>query len=94
MGLIQNIKNALVPHSDETEQLLQWLGIDPGQTKAINETTYFTCLKVLAETMGKLPLKLYQEQPGGGRSRADPGQGEAMLMDRPNPYMTDRKSVV
>lgn len=88
MGLIQNIKNALVPGSDETEQLMEWLGIDPKQTKAINETTYFTCLKVLSETMGKLPLKFYQEQPGGGRSRADPGQAEAMLMDRPNPYMT------
>ena len=42
MGLIQNIKNALVPGSDETEQLMEWLGIDPKQTKAINETTYFT----------------------------------------------------
>ena len=88
MGIISRIKNSLVPHSDETEQLLRWLGIDDTDTKAISETTYFTCLKVLAETMGKLPLKYYKYQPGGGRTRADPGQGGRMLIDRPNPYMT------
>lgn len=88
MGLMNRIKNALVPGSDETAQLMEWLGIDPKQTKAINETTYFTCLKVLSETMGKLPLKFYKELEGGGRSRADPGQGEDLLMNRPNPYMT------
>jgi HK97 family phage portal protein len=88
MSILSRIKNAFVPGDAETEQLLEWLGIDRNDPKAISETTYFTCLKVLSETMGKLPLKYYQSQPGGGRTRADPGQGAALLMDRPNPYMT------
>lgn len=88
MSILSRVKNALTPGSAETEQLLAWLGIEGTNPKAISETTYFTCLKVLAETMGKLPLKYYQQQPGGGRSRADPSQGAGLLMDRPNPYMT------
>lgn len=88
MGILSRIKNSLIPGSAETEALIRWLGIDTEDPKAISETTYFTCLKVLAETMGKLPLKYYQQQPGGGRTRADPAQGMRLLMDRPNPYMT------
>ena len=87
MGILSRLKNALVPGGDETERLMHWLGIDSSDPKAINETTYFTCLKVLSETMGKLPLKYYQAQSGGGRTRADPWQGAELLMNRPNPYM-------
>ena len=37
-----------------SRRLLEWLGIDPDQEKpeALSETTYYTCLKVLSETMG------------------------------------------
>ena len=34
------------------EKLVEWLGLDSSKPKAIAETTYFTCLKVLSETMG------------------------------------------
>lgn len=65
----------------------EWLGIQrPGQ-KAINEVTYYTCLKMLSETMGKLPLKYYKTE-GEGRIRAAPEDGIRLLMDRPNPIMT------
>lgn len=66
--------------------LLDWLGIQPGN-KAINEVTYFTCLKMLSETMGKLPLKYYKSE-GDGRIRADPDSGALLLMNRPNPVMS------
>ena len=36
-------------------ELLDWLGINP-KSKALNEVTYFTCMKMLTETMGKLRL--------------------------------------
>ena len=71
----------------EDEELLKWLGIKPGKQKAINEVTYYTCLKMLAETMGKLPLKFYKTE-GEGRVRADPDAGIGLLMNRPNPVMT------
>lgn len=69
------------------DALLQWLGVDPRRHKAISEVTYYTCLKMLAETMGKLPLKYYKTE-GEGRIRADPDAGAALLMFRPNPIMT------
>lgn len=49
--------------------------------------TYYTCLKMLSETMGKLPLKYYKSE-GNGRIRADPDAGARILMTRPNPIMT------
>ena len=70
------------------QAFLEAMGIDPC-SKSIQEVTYFTCLKVLSETMGKLPLKLYQSEPMGGRKRADTDDaGLIALSQRPNPYMT------
>ena len=47
--------------SMEDEELLEWLGITTRDRKKISEVTYFTCMKMLSETMGKLPLKYYQD---------------------------------
>ena len=70
------------------EKLLEWLGIDASlPKKEINETTYFICMKMLAETMGKLPLKFYRETELG-RIRAAPGDEQLLLMGRPNMIMT------
>lgn len=94
MGFFRNIwnvlqsndgKNAVVSMNDE--RLLQWLGIDPEQTQAISEATYFTCLKMLSETIGKLPLHYYQ-RTSAGRVKADPTDATLLLTTRPNPYMT------
>lgn len=69
-------------------ELLKWLNIDPTTSrKAINEATYFTCLRMLSETMGKMPLKFYQ-RTGSGRIRADPNDAARLLMYRPNHVMT------
>lgn len=69
-------------------ELLGWLGID-GKVpkKALSEVTYFTCLKMLSETMGKLPLKYYK-QTDKGKIRAEPNQAARLLMTRPNRVMT------
>lgn len=73
---------------NEEARLLEWLGIDKDQPrKAINEITYYTCLKLLSETIGKLPLKYYQ-QTDDGRVRADPTEATLKLTMRPNDYMT------
>ena len=75
-------------YSASDKAFLEALGID-ANSKAIQEVTYFTCLKVLSETMGKLPLKLYHTEPSGGRERADTNdQSLIALTERPNPYMT------
>lgn len=80
------IRNEAVPLSDQ--RLLEWLGINDDRPRSeVNEITYFTCLKMLSETIGKLPLKYYQETEGG-RIRADPDEMARILTVSPNPYMT------
>lgn len=93
MGFLQNIYNALRPEpknqsvSLNDTRLLDWLGIDQSQTESIHEATYFTCLKMLSETMGKLPLHFYQ-QTDAGRKRAQATDMTYLLTVRPNKFMT------
>lgn len=44
--------------SMEDERLLEWLGISGTPKKVLSEVTYFTCLKMLSETLGKMPIKI------------------------------------
>jgi len=67
-------------------ELAEWLGIDVTKDK-LSEVTYFTCLKMMSETVGKLPLKYYQETDKG-KIRADPDDMTRLLTVRPNPVMT------
>ena len=86
---IRNAVNALVrPTADlNDEKLLEWLGINTKDKKLTGEVTYYTCLKMLSETMGKLPLKYYQETERG-KIRADPDDVTRLLTIRPNKIMT------
>ena len=96
MGLIRRIINAITAENGtdpitvdlNSQKLLEWLGIDSEKPEAISEMTYFTCLKVLSETMGKLPLKYYREAEQGGRVREPPTAAGKLLMYRPNSAMT------
>lgn len=69
------------------QQLLDFLGIGNADEKDINEATYFACMKVLGEAIGKLPLKLlkYNEKNGVIAARDHPLY--YILKDRPNKYM-------
>ena len=69
------------------DEILNMLGITTRSRKTLSEVTYFTCLKMLSETMGKLPLKYYQETKQG-RVRADPTDTTYVLTVRPNDYMS------
>lgn len=92
MGIIEKIKNRIRKEpvagvSLQDQELLWWLGIHPGSKKAVAEVTYFTCLKMMAETIGKMPLKYYQ-QTEKGRIRAEPTTAGILMSVRPNPFMT------
>lgn len=91
MKIIDKFKSFLNPKSTEIdlndEQFLEWLGIDNSQSKAISEVTYFTCLKILSETLGKLSLKMYQDTEKG-IVKAKTNDIYNLLKLRPNPYMT------
>lgn len=67
---------------------LEWLGIDPDTPKdKLSEATYFACMKIMAESIGKLPLKMYQ-YTDKGIIKSDKSDLYNVFKLRPNPYMT------
>ena len=65
------------------DQLLQYLGVHQMRGSALSEATYFACLKVLSEAIGKLPLKIQQATPDKGIRVAREHQFYRMLNERP-----------
>lgn len=55
--------------------------------KPTSEVTYFTCLKMLSETLAKMPIKYYQKTDKG-IIEAEPTETSKLLTKRPNPFMT------
>lgn len=73
----------------ELNNLYKFLGINPDEDeRVLSEATYFACMKVLSEAIGKLPLKLlmYNERNGVETDRKHALYH--ILHSRPNPYMT------
>lgn len=74
---------------DQWKSLIEWLGVDGNQPRgALAEATYFACLKVLSESIGKLPLKLQKSTGKNGVSTVWRDPRYIVVHDRPNPYMT------
>ena len=97
MKLNQRLKSAwgvlrgksAVGEWEELNELFRFLGIDPEKTgDATSEATYYACLKVLMESIGKLPLKIQQYTPDKGIRIAREHPFYRMLNERPNRYMT------
>lgn len=74
--------------SIELENLLKFLGIEDVKDDALSEATYFACLKVLSESIGKLPLKIIQHNDDNGVTTNRKHPLYEILHERPNPYMT------
>lgn len=72
----------------ELNQLLDFLGIKNVKGEALSEATYFACLKVLSESIGKLPLKIQQHTKNKGIRVAREHPFYRMLNERPNRFMT------
>ena len=43
------------------ESFLEWLGVKRKNKDVMAEVTYFTCLKMMSETLAKIPWKYYQK---------------------------------
>lgn len=73
----------------ELNNLYKFLGIDPDtDEKVLAEATYFACLKILSEAVGKMPLKLLRYNDKNGVITMRKHCLYSVLHDRPNPYMT------
>lgn len=85
---IKDTWNKSARQTIELNHLLDFLGIDRNNEDSLSEATYFACMKVLSESMGKLPLKLLQYNDRNGVVNARKHALYKVLHDRPNPYMT------
>jgi HK97 family phage portal protein len=73
----------------ELNNLYKFLGINPDEDeRVLSEATYFACMKVLSEAIGKLPLKLLKYNEKNGVLTARNHVLFNILHSRPNPYMT------
>lgn len=73
------------------QTLAEWLGLNTDEFEvrgknSLKEITVYTCIKILAETISKLPLKIYQDS--NGAKKATNHYLYQMLKLRPNPYMS------
>lgn len=88
--IVKGIKNAIIPSTSvdmQSQELLEWLGIAGTSKKIESEVTYFTCLKMLSETLAKMPLKFYQETEKG-IVKTKSNEAHNLLKIRPNAIMT------
>lgn len=68
-------------------ELAEWLGIDPSIRNAMQEATYYACIRILRETVGKMPIRLMQTMEDGGIRTAMEHPLYRTLAVRPNPYV-------
>ena len=81
-------KSAATEEQMTLNQLLSWLGVHDVSGGALAEATYYACLKVLSEGIGKLPLRLMQSTPDTGTKPLLGHRYYRMLNERPNRFMS------
>jgi HK97 family phage portal protein len=95
--VLERIKNIFKPKAQAVPEvveindrrLLELLGIEPGELNfkgknALKEATVFACIRILADAVGKLPVKIYQHN-GTVDHYLTP-----LLKIRANPWMSSR----
>ena len=69
-------------------QLVDFLNLNGVSEKELSEATYFACLKILSESLGKLPLKLVATTEKNGVVEQKNHPYYAKLRYRPNRFTT------
>lgn len=76
-------------NTNVNQNFYNFLGVDANTKEdVLSEATYYACLKVLSEAIGKLPLKLLRYTEKGGVETARDHPLYHIVNSRPNPYMT------
>jgi len=89
MGLLDRLRKKKSAEEQMTlNQLLNWLGVHNTSDAALSEATYFSCLKVLSESIGKLPLRIMRATPDTGITPQRKHAYYRMLNERPNRFMS------
>jgi HK97 family phage portal protein len=86
-GLTRNRAKSATGETLSLGQLIDFLGLHDTTSSALSEATYFACLKVLSEAIGKLPMKIQQYTPEHGIRVAREHPFYRTLNERPNRHM-------
>ena len=70
------------------DQLVDFLNLGGVSSDKLSEATYFACLKILAENIGKLPFKVQRMTEKDGVIKEYKHPLYSVIGTRPNPYMT------
>lgn len=63
-------------------------GVQINEATAMRVATVYACVRVIAETIGSLPMHMYRRRADGGRERAATHPLQILLHDRPNSWQT------
>lgn len=94
--MFQNIKKVFKSLTTEStsketitlEQLIDFLNLNGVSEKELSEATYFACLKILSESLGKLPLKLICTNDKSGVTEVKDHPYYSLCRYRPNRFTT------
>jgi HK97 family phage portal protein len=97
MGLISRLLVKNYSMADFDSDVRAWMrgritnsGVAVNEDSALRYVTVYSCVRVLAETLGSLPLIVYRERPDGGRDKARDHPVYRLLHDEPNDEMTSQ----
>lgn len=89
----RSIENPTIPIN--AQQLAMILGYGPthagvevNEISAMNCTAVFACVQILAESVGSLPLCVYERLPDGTTRKAESHPAYDLFAYEPNPYQT------
>ena len=92
--MFEKLKNRLrrvvnqEPEALTLARLVDLLGMHGTNPREMAEATYYACIRVLSESVGKLPLKVMQQTEGGGVVPAVKHPLYTVLRYRPNPFQS------
>lgn len=90
MAIFRNIEKRSTRTSMDltSQELIKALGLkEYNDGTSLNEAVYLTCLRILSDTVSKLPLKLYRDGESGTEKATDHYLYQLLKL-RPNPYMS------
>lgn len=93
-NIFQRLALRIVARLDSHELAELLGGTQSASGKVVNHetalavSTVFSCVRILSETIGSLPLHVYKRLDGGGKARAWAHPLYDLLSTRPNPWQT------
>jgi HK97 family phage portal protein len=88
-------KKSVNPYIDSliNKQLARHAGVDVTYTSSMRQADVYTCVKIISESIGMLPLKLYREKDGYLQEVSRGTREYKIVCQTPNDYMTTQEFI-